>query len=103
MSTWYFYSRVAMWSYDYVMYPIASRIYQAVFPTSTSVSKQQPSLSITEQQFIHRIQSGEVRLYEVMAPSSCDEDGVLTRYLILDNTTYKESETRSAVNTPTFL
>lgn len=101
MSTWYFYSRIAMWSYDYVMYPVASRIYHVIFPAKTTTKH--VTLSMTEQQFIHRIQSGEVRLYEVMAPSSCDEHGILTRYLVLDNMTYKESETRAIENTPTFL
>jgi len=81
--SWYYTAARVAW--DYFLYPVTRRIYNfAADPVSgTNRDTTISPLSLTEEELVRKIQSGTFRLYEIVTPSTL-ENGLLTRYLILD-------------------
>lgn len=68
-----------------------------IISTVTNVSKwafqkdqTKAELTVLEKDMVDKIQRGDLRLYEVAIPSFVDQEGVFTRFIMIDN---KQSNT----------
>lgn len=71
-------------------------IYNAVHHVSKWAFKKESSeLTTLEKDMVDKIKNGELRLYEVAIPSFIDQEGVFTRFIMIDNKrphTYTDTE-----------
>jgi len=83
--------QIASWGISNIVWPIVGIIYSK-WKGEEKISDLPPM----QQDIIEKLQRGELRLYEVSAPSTFDNNGIHTRYLILETTTktstYKPDE-----------
>lgn len=91
----YFYTLVsAGWFVSYVSWPIIKRVAGIALTgieqrqrarEYIELTKSKTPLSPLEKDILVKLKNGEIRMYEVAAPSEVGPTGLTTRYLVLDN------------------
>jgi hypothetical protein len=83
--------QIASWGFSNIVWPIVGIVYSK-WKGEEKISELPP----LQKDIFEKLQRGELRLYEVSAPSTFDNNnGIHTRYLILETTktsTYKSDE-----------
>lgn len=74
-----YFPQMASWGLSNIIYPLFSSVYSKLFH-----KEEIRTLSPMEAELFDKLKKGELRMYEVAAPSMYDSDGIHTRYIILE-------------------
>jgi len=93
-----YFPQVASWGFSYLIYPFFNITYNRLF------KQEEPrNLSPMEAEMFDKLKRGELRMYEVAAPSVYDEKGIHTRFIILERPTTTCEFTERDIDGPVFL
>lgn len=93
-----YFPQMASWGFNYLIYPFITTAYTKLFK-----KEEIRTLSPMEADLFDKLKKGELRMYEVSAPSRYDSNGILTRYIILERPDHTFCESQEIENQPIFL
>lgn len=93
-----YFPQIASWGFNYLIYPVVNMTYTKLF------RREEPrNLTPMEADMFDKMRRGELRMYEVSAPSMYDEKGIHTRYIILERPLTTCNFSEEEINKPVFL